>query len=395
MSNEKPITIREAIAQAVAQLDGPITRDEFVARVLTIRPSKARNPAASINNHLRWEERGKTLVYLDRQTVVPLRAAMQGVRFRIPLSREEVKRGLLFVDPACRYFLRREVAYDQMHLLDEAGRSMPTRVVTLKRKVQGLFGPFEYEIPALDLGDWFRAHRVHHNDSILVTIEDWETGRFRLEQEPAKRRRKQEIEQKNHELGDLFFDLLENARYERVYAGIAVSTAYARLSDPQGYPGDHWSMVVKRDARMKWDGSDIRYSDSFTPLEMVFQEATGEETGPSEEPFSPVQARQVYRFKATLRPRKGLWRHIEIRGDQTLADFNSILQEAFQHDWDHLAGFWKRVRRGSGKRYREIDLGNVDPWGRAAAPTAASPGWGWRRGTPSSTSTTSATGSST
>jgi len=363
MSDEKPITVREAVAQVVAQLDGPISKDEFVTRVLTIRPSKARNPAASINNCLRWEERGKTLVYLDRQTIIPLRVAMQGVRFRIPLSQEEVNRGLLFVDPAFRYFLRREIAYDQMHLLDEAGRSLPTQAVTLKHKGQGLFGPFEYEIRALDLSDWFRAHRIRRSDSILVTIEDWQTGCFRLEHEPIKRRRRQEIKQKNQELADLIFDILENARSESVFASAAVLTAYARMTDPRGYPGDHWIEVVKQDPRMKSSGFDIRYTDSFTPLEMLFQEATGEKVGPSEEHFSPRQGQQIYRFKAALRHRKGLWRRIEIRGDQTLANFNSILQKAFQHDWDHMAGFWKRVRRGSGKRYREIDLGNVDPLG--------------------------------
>ena len=31
-----------------------------------------------------------------------------------------------------------------------------------------------------------------------------------------------------------------------------------------------------------------------------------------------------------------------------------------------MAGFWKRVRRGSGRRYREIDLGNVDPLGEGS-----------------------------
>ncbi len=366
MPDQKPITIAEAVTQVVAQLDGPISRKELVARVLTIRPSHARKPAASINNHLRWEARGRTLVYLDRQTVVPLRIAMRGVRFRIPLSREEIKRRFLFIDPAFRYFLRREIAHDQVQLLDEAGRSLPVRVVTLKQKRQTLLGSYEYEFHAFDLGDWFRAHRIRHDDSILVTIEDWEKGSFRLEHEPAKRRREQEIEQKNGELAGHFFDLLESARYESVYAHIAVPTAYARLSDPREYPGDHWAMVIKQDARMKWDGSDIRYSESFTPLEMIFQEATGEETGPPEETFSPAQASQVYRFKAALKYRKGLWRCIEIQGDQTLADFNSILVNTFHHDWDHMAGFWKRVRRGSGKRYREIDLGNVNPLGEGS-----------------------------
>jgi hypothetical protein len=55
---------------------------------------------------------------------------------------------------------------------------------------------------------------------------------------------------------------------------------------------------------------------------------------------------------------------VEILGGQTLADLNVILVRAFQHDFDHLAGFWKIVpRRGAKTRYREVELGTVDPFG--------------------------------
>jgi len=36
--------------------------------------------------------------------------------------------------------------------------------------------------------------------------------------------------------------------------------------------------------------------------------------------------------------KKGLWRRIEIKGDQTLADFDHIIRIAFNHDtWNHLS----------------------------------------------------------
>jgi hypothetical protein len=85
---------------------------------------------------------------------------------------------------------------------------------------------------------------------------------------------------------------------------------------------------------------------------------------PSEQPFSPAQGRQVYRFKAALRYRSDLWRRIEIQGQQTLAELDAILRDAFQHDpFDHLGGFWKLVRRGKGSRSRKVDLGSIDPLG--------------------------------
>jgi hypothetical protein len=90
----------------------------------------------------------------------------------------------------------------------------------------------------------------------------------------------------------------------------------------------------------------------------------GEEETIPEISFSADEAKHVYRFKAALKHRPGLWRTIEIQGKQTLGDFDRVLRDAFDHDWsDHLSGFWKLVRRGQSKRFREIDLGDVDPLG--------------------------------
>jgi hypothetical protein len=39
------------------------------------------------------------------------------------------------------------------------------------------------------------------------------------------------------------------------------------------------------------------------------------------------------------------------------------MRNAFQHDtYDHLGGFWKRIPRGNTKRFREVDLGAVNPF---------------------------------
>jgi hypothetical protein len=69
-------------------------------------------------------------------------------------------------------------------------------------------------------------------------------------------------------------------------------------------------------------------------------------------------------LKAVLAQRRGLWRTVEIQGKHKLADLDAILRAAFEHDpSDHLGGFWKRIRRGQGKRFRDVDLGTVDPLG--------------------------------
>jgi hypothetical protein len=377
MRDKQPLTLQQAVGQVLAQVDGPLAMDELFRQVLTLRPSKAKKPTAALRNHVRWNEAGKTLVFLDAQTVLPLRVAMRGVRFRIPLSPQEAKRGGLFIHPAFDYFLPRQLDPAKVQLLDPEGHPLPVRVVSIQEKVRSVFGTYVEEHNAFDLGGWFRANRIQRDDSVLVTIGDWDAARLRLEHEPAGRRRESEIEQKDRELADLLFAMLEDARDERLYTHVALLTAYARLSDPRGYPGSHWIEVIGRDSRMKYDGFAIHYSDFRSPLEAMFY---GEETTP-EESFSLAQGRQVYRFRAALWHRPGLWRTLEIQGKQTLGEFDAILRDAFGHDpTDHLGGFWKLVRRGKSKRFRQVDLGDVEPFGVGSGAERRIAGLGLRPG---------------
>ena len=66
----------------------------------------------------------------------------------------------------------------------------------------------------------------------------------------------------------------------------------------------------------------------------------------------------VYVFKVALKHRKGLWRRIEIRDDQTLGDFDDAIREAFSHDtWDHLSEFFR------GRIWNSEGFGEIEPGG--------------------------------
>ena len=357
------LTIAEAVERALAAVDGPIDLDTFLNRIQTIRPSSAKDPTASVRTHLKMNEEGRSMVYLDRKTIVPLRVAVPGLRFRIPLSRQEVTRGVLMTRPSFEGWVTHNDDPQTFEFVDERGKPLPTRTVSIRRKRTGLLGNYEVQEQAFDFVNWFKARRAGRNDSILATWESWEPKRFRLELESAKRRRRHrdEIARKNQELADILFDLLESSANEQIYVRSAISTAYLRLSNPHGYPGDHWIEIVDQDERLKWSDMSITYPERRSPLEFVLAEG---ESVVDEEPFTPEQAEKVYRFKAALKHRKGLWRRVEIQGGQTLADLDSILRDAFDHDsMDHLGGFWKLVRRGQSRRFREINLGDVHPFG--------------------------------
>ena len=211
------------------------------------------------------------------------------------------------------------------------------------------------------MGPWFRSLKARDGDNFLVTVEDWETGRYRLEHEPAGRRRFDEVDRKNRELADLLFQALEEDYHESVFGVEAVAKAYARMADPGGYPGEHWTTVVERDNRMKLFDFEIRYAESYAPIEHALGR---KKVMPKALPVSAVQREQVYCFKARLKYRPGLWRRIEIQGEQTLQDLDGILRGEFKHDFsDHLSGFWRKIRRGDTKRVREVEIGTVEPFG--------------------------------
>lgn len=72
----------------------------------------------------------------------------------------------------------------------------------------------------------------------------------------------------------------------------------------------------------------------------------------------------VYVFKIALKHRKGLWRRIEIKGDQTLGSLDSMIRLAFNHDnFDHLSEFFPGVA------FRSKGYGYIEPGGYGAGAT--------------------------
>ena len=367
MKQDETITQAEAIHRIAAQMDEPMSLVDFIHRVLEIWPSSAKNPQSSVRQTIRNDHLGKDLLFLDKKTLITMQQAMARIRFRIPLTRQEINRGWLFVYPAFEFMKQREVTAGEFHLEDVKGHTIPVNPVAVKNKIKTIFGVQEYEQPAFDLGWWYEKHKLRRGDSLLATILNWEQGRFCLQPELFRTRQQHdaEIQQQNQAFADCLFQALENARYESIWGQVAIPTTYLCLKDANAYPPDHWYEILEKDPRMSWNGTDIRYADRSSPLEDIFSDVSSPATSAtsSKKHLSKEQKAQVYRFKASLWHRKGLWRRIEIQGGQTLADFDRVLRDAFEHDTsDHLSGFWKLVRRGQSRRFREVDLGNINPF---------------------------------
>ncbi len=126
----------------------------------------------------------------------------------------------------------------------------------------------------MDLSDWSPMRDAEEGDSIILTILDWENGRFQFELEPASQRQAQAdaISKRNQLLADYLYADLESVNDERIWAQRAVRTVLARL--PQdGIVPDHWLWVIKEDRRMDWTIYEIRYRSDFNAIDMFFEDS--------------------------------------------------------------------------------------------------------------------------
>jgi hypothetical protein len=364
--NTKPPNYAEIIHEILSSVNGAVSTEDLAVQILQKRPSNAKNPHQAAIAKIR-EENGMKLIYLDPTHVLPLRLAYLGARYRIRLTREIVNHAALSLEECFYHYLPPSFNQENIRLIDANGNPIPMQFIKTPHTITfSSEKKVEYKKPVIVLQDWFLSQKIHFKDHILVTIEDWEQGIFRLELEKFVNHQPDILAERNQLFANLIFDMLETAQSEDIYDHVAVPTVYAKMPDKQGYPADHWVLIVSNDPRMAADGWRIHYADSgFSPLERIFSKTAGQSLLPPPEPYSKEDGRLVYRLRAQLVHKPSIWREVEVQGKQTLENLDEILRTAFQHDpSDHLSGFWKRVvRKGSqSKRYREVDIGTVNPF---------------------------------
>ncbi|HSQ17686.1 MAG TPA: hypothetical protein VLM83_08320 [Anaerolineales bacterium] len=375
MMKEKALTYEMVIAGIMQRTAGPLPVQALAEQMLLALPSSARKPQQAMRQHIR-EAVGRQLVFVDADTVLPLRLAYQGVRFRIVLQRESFDKGLLPLGHNLWQYLPRDFEFENLHFVDGSLHPITATIEQVTQKVQSPFGISDEVQSFANLSAWYRSQKMYVKDHLLVTILDWEQGILQLEREPFGQRNQALLAERNQLLINMFFDLLEGADREQVYIHVAVPTVYARMPDKSGYPPSHWMDVIAADERMAYDDWRIVYGDE---PQTMFERLIGSNRKPKKPaavPASSEQRQMVYRFKAHLVSRPKIWREIEIQGKQTLADLDIALRDAFNHDvFDHMGGFWKLIpraaqaktmsKRSSGRpaRMREVEIGDVEPMG--------------------------------
>ncbi len=356
----------DILREILSSVEGPVSTDELAERILQKHSSHAKNPHQAALAKIR-EENGRLLVYPDATHILPLRLAFKGARYRIRLTRENVDQAALPIDESFDYYLPPSFESEDITFINSQGDPIPFQIKEISRPVTDIFGErSESQETVVVLKEWFHTQKIYHKDHILVTIENWERGVVRLEHERYGKVPSDLIVERNRFLADSFYTLLESSKYEDILIIMALPTVYARMPDKPGCPPDHWTVILANDQRMSTDGWIIHYADSgFSMFEVALAKSTDQSLVAPGEPYTKEEGQQIYRLYARLVYRPSIWREVEIQGAQTLEDLDSILRDAFQHDsTDHLSGFWKRVGRGgsTSKRFREVDLGTVNPF---------------------------------
>jgi len=230
----------DIVEALVAEMTGPLPLSELVRRVLERKPSKAKNPSNAMAGRLRQRYGRVSYVFLDRDTVTPIRLAMQGVRFRVTLDREMAGACAVPLDPYFFPFLRGVRAYKasvEFSFANDQGGEIPADLTRLHIKGPELLGQsMGTDATAIDLKEWLGPLRPRRGDSLLLTVLDWEQGRFQVVFEPARRQRKKDIAAQNRALADRVYELLEETYDERLSVSHGVPTAYARLTSARDYP---------------------------------------------------------------------------------------------------------------------------------------------------------------
>jgi len=358
-----PISKSEAVQKVLDELTGPTPLEEIIDQVLELWPSRAKNRRNTIKQEIRYHS-GKTIVFPDRETVAHIWSLLDGVRFRVLVTPQEAEEGWLSAGVLHPLLPLMDESLKALRFVDGEGKPLPMQVITATVQMDSPFGPYEAEMPVFDLRDWLASQNVKAGDSILVTILDRRIGHLVMEHEPADQRQEEIIARQNQELADLIYDLVFNYSMREPPVTQVIPTAYARLSNPQGYPGDHWADVVKEDYRLQlglFNSISLSiHKSAFSYLEEDQDPTWPIPLSPQQEELARERESKVYRFKAAFKHRKGLWRRLEILGSHTLGDLDDMMRDAFEHDWsDHLSEFSLLI----GGRHRPVGLGSIEPFG--------------------------------
>lgn len=240
MTHNEP-TIASILRHLSGEYDGPVEERRVLERVLEQRPSSAKNPFATIRERLRWD--GLTLGWLrlSRSQLVPLRVALQGLRFRCLPRPRDVEAGLLPLVHLQPFAGLR--SYD-CALRDAAGDPLP---LVHPEAEQGR----DAALPAFDLRAWYARTGFRAGDSIAVTVASAQPLVLRVERERRDEFRAQAVAHQDAELLEAIVERVRRSQAALIPCDEVVLPIFATAPWRDAYPGSPWQHLVVADGRLQ------------------------------------------------------------------------------------------------------------------------------------------------
>ena len=299
MKQKHPATLKPAIDKVIAKMTGVMTRKEIVGAVLKRYPSKAKNPASSIMNDLRWR---KEIVALGNARYARVDHVLDGAKFRIKVSEGEISFGNLqgywfqpfdeLMVPIESVFISGEgelipvvtEAFDISSLTDEHLKSMIVSLgesemrdpltalmsspifgspedddeseldeemdeeALLSQAREMLKEKLPKEVKMHDFSVFFQKKHVRAGDSMIVTMKPREKI-YIFEHEPASEIKRALIEERDREMSQFIHKAIN--RKKREYAREVIFQAYGNIPWLKEYPSSHWLEIVEKDDELR------------------------------------------------------------------------------------------------------------------------------------------------
>jgi hypothetical protein len=350
MEQSEP-TISSILLELADEYSGIVSEREVLERVLARRPSQAKDPYASIRNKLRYDGVDIGWVRLGGGELIPRKAALQGLRFRVIPSDEEFAGDMLSRVWLIPFASLRQPA---PQLEDADGRPIQSKGAHLPTS-EGSFSFFSSE--AQMLGDWFKRTGFEPGDSILISITHTNPLTMRLEREPAAAFRAEDVIAQEQELIEGVANQLARNRSNMLFPDDAVLPIYARAPWRTSYPGRPWQHLVAADRRMRLvDGMYLADSSFRRPLDILFGDQQQEQRWQEQD---RELLDQITAFQADLlgsrrdAAMRGIWNGVAPRAStgRMIFDMREGTSQVIHPGTvdaltDHTAAIEQRVERG-------------------------------------------------
>lgn len=238
-------TIADILQALSTQFDGPIEERQLLDRVLEQRPSKAKNPYATIRERLRWDGPALGWLRLDRSEVVPMHVVLQGLRFRYIPTMWELEAGVLPLVRLQPFVGLRDAT---PHLQDATGTPLTTADAQTDayglRQSNGLTHGFA-------LGSWYTQTLFIPGDSIVITILATDPLTLQLVHESATDFRTSDVAAQDAALVEAIVERVQRSRLPLTPCDELILPVFARASWRTGYPGHPWQQLIARDGRLQ------------------------------------------------------------------------------------------------------------------------------------------------